>query len=354
MTNMSVYTRGHFEKGPTPDDLPIEYTPTGYTALLTTLVGHLTGLDTAMQTKLTAAEVTTLLESILSVFAWKDNCSTAVQYIRSFVEQDPIGDTIDYIKTSAPTGNLAAVGEKCLDTVARLLYTCEDVEGTPTWDAGVALEIGVAFIGTGTDISGDSGTHTPNNVLYYPETEVSPAAFYRVAIEEVDYWYTVAGAWEELTSTAPQGNAATVGEKCFDVATYKVHTCIDNLGTPEWDEGVEIVLGDGVIFLEDGDDTSGESGVYTHTDYIYYRRAEGVQEVEPLTNDVISITSLGNFYRYTGAAWVEFFVISPDELSADELAAIQAAESPSAENEFITRSALDNFAGTYIVHSLGI
>lgn len=93
------------------------------------------------------------------------NAAASRQTLAALAHQEPVDHTLSYVKTTAPTGTAATVGEKCLDTVAKKLYTC--VSG-PAWDAGTALTDGerCAHVLTGADTSGDSGTHTANQKIY--------------------------------------------------------------------------------------------------------------------------------------------------------------------------------------------
>lgn len=77
--------------------------------------------------------------------------------------KDAVDDNINYVKAGAPVGTAATNGEKMLDTTNNNLHTFTG----GNWDGGTAVSSGDRFIfkDTGTDTSGDSGTHTKDDKI---------------------------------------------------------------------------------------------------------------------------------------------------------------------------------------------
>lgn len=98
----------------------------------------------------------------INPFVQKDFVDVSIKQIpiRAGIEH-----ILNYVKTSPPLGNAASEDEKCLDTNAFKVHTF--VSGS--WDTGVSIADGESLIfkDSGTDASGDSGTHTKNNKIYF-------------------------------------------------------------------------------------------------------------------------------------------------------------------------------------------
>lgn len=127
--------------------------------------------------------------------------------------QESVTHGVDYVKTTtgAPSGTPGS-GEKCLNTNDAYLYT----ESTGSWDAGVACtdQHRYIFKDTGTDSTGDSGTYTADNKIYYYNAaafeEFTPSEGSAAWIEDENASYVHNGTgWVKLGTTYNHNDLAS-------------------------------------------------------------------------------------------------------------------------------------------------
>jgi hypothetical protein len=141
------------------------------------------------------------------------NLFATANYVQSVLDgldwQESIGKGVSYYKAGAPIGTAAAEGELCLDLTNKKLY--EFTSGA--WDAGSALTSGdrLCHYITGTDTSGDSGTHTPSNKIYRYDgttiTQITPNLGYAALFEDTDERRTYNGATWVLFDSGSSHNS---------------------------------------------------------------------------------------------------------------------------------------------------
>ena len=126
--------------------------------------------------------------------------------------QESVQIAVEYVKTTAgaPSGTPAS-GETCLNTNEAKLYT----ESALSWDAGAACTDQDRFIhkDTGSDTSGDSGTYTKSDKIYYYNSatfeEFTPSEGSAVYLEDSnDEWLYNGSAWVKIGATVSHNDLA--------------------------------------------------------------------------------------------------------------------------------------------------
>lgn len=173
------------------------------------------------------------------------NKYTTKEYMQTYVKglewQQSVDYSIDYVKSTAgaPSG-VGAAGELCLNTNEAKLYTY-----AAAWDAGVACVADNRYIfkDTGVDVTGNSGTFTPDDKIrtyvsgttFIEYVPVKGSAVY-VDDESVQYcyngvdWIIIAATVAHNTTTGKQGGAA--GEYYHLIQT-DYNAVVNAAGTPD-------------------------------------------------------------------------------------------------------------------------